>query len=140
MDPIADMLTRIRNAQAARKERVTVPFSKVKFRIANILASAGYLGDVERRKVKAGRSEHDILDLGLKYLPAGQAGGNNGLGAISGLKLVSRPSRRLYTGAKDIRPVRSGFGFSVMSTSKGIMSSKDARKENVGGEIMFEIW
>jgi small subunit ribosomal protein S8 len=132
MDPIADMLTRIRNAQAVNKERASIPFSKAKFRIATILNKGGYVGEVERTKRKTGRSEHEYLDVALKY--------DNGVGAISGMRLVSRPSRRLYTGAKDIKPVRSGFGFAVLSTPKGIMNSKEARKENVGGEIMFEIW
>lgn len=132
MSPIADMLTSIRNAQAVRKERVFVPFSKLKFRIATILATTGYLADVERRTRKTGKSEHEWLDMGLKY--------DNGLGAISGMRLVSTPSRRLYASVKDLKPVRSGFGFAVLSTPKGIMTSRDARKENVGGEIMFEIW
>ena len=132
MDPIADMLTRIKNAQAVIKDRVVVPASKAKFRIATILKEEGYLADVDRKKVKAGRSEHDVIELVLKY--------DKGQGAISGIKLVSKPSRRLYIGAKDIRPVRSGYGTAVITTSKGIMTSKQARKESVGGEVMFEIW
>ena len=132
MSPIADMLTRIRNAQAVRKERVFVPFSKVKMQIATILSQAGYVDTIERRKRKGPKSEHEFLDIGLKY--------DGILGAISGLKLVSKPSRRMYTSAKNIKPVRSGYGLSVVSTPKGIMTSRQARKENVGGEIMFEIW
>jgi small subunit ribosomal protein S8 len=126
------MLTRIRNAQAVRKERVFVPFSKVKMRIATILSQAGYVDTIERRKRKGPKSEHEFLDIGLKY--------EGDLGAISGLRLVSKPSRRMYTSAKNIKPVRSGYGLSVVSTPKGIMTSRQARKENVGGEIMFEIW
>lgn len=139
MSPIADMLTRIRNAQAVGKERVFVPFSKVKLQIANILSENGYVGSVERRKRKTTKSEHEWLDVTLKYLPAGKAGDRD-LGAISGIRMISLPSRRLYTSAKNIKPVRSGFGISIISTPKGIMSSKNARKEKVGGEIMFEVW
>lgn len=133
------MLTRIRNAQAVGKERVFVPLSKVKVQIANILSKAGYIGTVERRKRKGPKSEHEMLDIGLKYLPAPKAG-EAALGAISGMRMVSKPSRRMYTSARNLKPVRSGFGLSVVSTSKGIMTSRQARKENVGGEVMFEIW
>jgi len=139
MDPIADMLTRIKNAQAVNKDRTVMPFSNAKHRIATILKEEGYLAGVERKKHKAGRTEHEIIEVVLKYQPAPHAG-ERGLGAISGVRLVSKPSRRLYTGAKAIRPVRSGYGTAIITTPKGIMTSKQARKENVGGEIMFEIW
>ena len=132
MSPIADMLTRIRNAQAVGKERVFVPFSKVKQQIARILNENGYVGTIERRKRKTIKSEHEWLDVSLKY--------DGGLGAISGLRMISLPFRRLYTSARNIKPVRSGFGIAVISTPRGIMSSKNARKERVGGEIMFEVW
>ncbi len=126
------MLTRIKNAQAARRERVAMPFSKVKFHIANLLKEAGYVGEVERVKRTAVKSEQEWLDLTLKY--------DDARGAISGIRIVSRPSRHIYTRASDIRPVRSGFGTAVVSTSHGIMTSHQAKKANVGGEIMFEIW
>jgi small subunit ribosomal protein S8 len=132
MDPIADMLTRITNAQAVRHERVSVPFSTVKMHIAHLLKDAGYIGEVERKKRKAKKAEVEYLDLALKY--------DDGLGAISGVRLISRPSRHIYTKSKAIRPVRSGYGIAVVSTPKGIMSGSTARKENVGGEVMFEIW
>lgn len=132
MDPIADMLTRITNAQAVRHEEVSMPFSTVKFRIAELLREAGYLDEVKRAKRKATKAEVDWLELRLSYA--------DGRGAISGVRLVSRPSRHVYTKAKEIRPVRSGYGLSVVSTPKGIMSGTAARKENVGGEILFEIW
>lgn len=132
MDPISDMLTRIKNAQAVRHERVMVPFSKVKFRIAQLLKDAGYLTDIERKKRKARKAELEWLDLKLRY--------EDGRGAISGVRLISRPSRHIYTKAKAIQPVRSGYGLAVVSTPKGIMSGAAARKENVGGEVMFEIW
>jgi small subunit ribosomal protein S8 len=139
MDPISDMLTRIKNAQAVNHERVSVPFSNVKHQIAQILKNAGYLSDIERRTRKAKRAEVEYLDLRLKYLPDGQAG-EHGVGAISGLRIVSRPSRHIYIKASDIKPVRSGFGSAVVSTSKGIMTSQEARKAGLGGEVMFEIW
>lgn len=132
MDPISDMLTRITNAQAARKEHVQVPFSKVKSSIATILANAGYVASVERTTRKAVKAELPWLDLVLKY--------QDGQGAISGVRLMSRPSRHLYTKATQIKPVRSGYGTAVISTSKGIMTSQEARKANLGGEVLFEIW
>lgn len=144
MDPIADMLTRITNAQAVRHERVSVPFSNVKFTIAKLLESKGYLSGVERKKRpgragKTVKAEVEYLDLALKYLPADKAGGVT-LGAISGIRLLSRPSRHLYIKASQIKPIRSGYGTLVVSTPKGILAGADARKEKVGGELMFEIW
>ncbi len=126
------MLTRLTNAQAVRHESVMVPFSTVKFKIAQLLKDAGYLAEVDRKKRKAKKSEVEWLDLKLRY--------DDSRGAITGIRLVSRPSRHIYTKAKEIRPVRSGYGLAVVSTPKGIMSGATARKENVGGEVMFEIW
>ncbi|HUO75758.1 MAG TPA: 30S ribosomal protein S8 [Candidatus Paceibacterota bacterium] len=133
MDPISDMLTRITNAQAVRHATLTMPFSKMKLAIATLLVQSGYLTGVERTKRTSGVNEIDMLELALKY-------DENKQGAISGIRLISRPSRHLYAGVRDIRPVRSGFGMSVMSTPKGIMSGAVARKEGVGGELLFEIW
>ena len=132
-DPIADMLIRIKNAQMAHAERVLIPTSKIKSKIAQILKDAGYLADVDSKKKKGNKTEHEYLDVGLQYDAEDQ-------GAINGIKVVSHPSRHLYIHAKDFRPVRSGYGMAVISTSKGVMTAKDARKENVGGEILFEIW
>lgn len=132
MDPISDMLTRIKNAQAARQEHVWVPFSNVKFAIANLLKDAGYVLAVDRKKRKAVKAELDWLDLTLKY--------QDNQGAISGIRIISRPSRHLYIKAADIRPVRSGFGTAVVSTSHGIMTGHQAKKAAVGGEVLFEIW
>ena len=132
MDPINDMLIRIKNAQAARQEHVWVPMSKVKLSIANLLKEAGYVADVDRKNRKARTAEVEWLDLTLKY--------TDNVGAISGIRIISRPSRHIYTKAAGIRAVRSGFGTAVVSTSKGIMTSKQARAANLGGEIMFEIW
>ncbi|HXK36094.1 MAG TPA: 30S ribosomal protein S8 [Candidatus Paceibacterota bacterium] len=132
MDPISDMLNRIKNAQAVRHERVAAPFSQVKFRIAQLLVEAGYLVSVEKVIKMAKKAEVAWLDLVLKYA--------DGRGAISGIRLVSRPSRHIYISARNIKPVRSGYGLAVLSTSKGVMTGTNARKENIGGEVMFEIW
>ncbi len=133
MDPISDMLNRIKNAQAVGHGRVTVPFSKVKLQIAQLLNAAGYIGEVERRTRKTKKSEVEYLDVALKYTQGTE-------GAIAGLRIVSRPSRHIYIKAGQIRPVRSGYGTAIVSTSKGIMTSQDARKSGLGGEVMFEIW
>ena len=131
-DPIADMLNRIKNAQQVRKDLVSLPSSKVKVRIAAILKEAGYVSDVEKKKKKDRKTEHDYLDIRLRY--------NDGLGAISGIKVISHPSRHMYVRADEIKPVKSGFGTAVISTSKGIMTSQEAKKQRLGGEILFEIW
>jgi small subunit ribosomal protein S8 len=132
MDPIANMLTQIKNAQMVSADRTVLPFSKMKWKIASILKEAGYLSTVDRSKKKAVKAEHDYLELGLKY--------NDGAGAINGINIVSRPSRHMYAKTDELKPVRSGFGIAVVSTSKGIMTNKEARKEGVGGEVLFEIW
>lgn len=109
-----------------------MPFSKAKFAIANILKESGFVSDVQRSKKKGKKAEHDYLDITLKY--------QDGQGAISGLKLISRPSRHMYIKADEIKKIRSGYGLAIISTPKGIMNSKEARKQNVGGEVMFEVW
>ena len=132
MYPVSDMLVQITNAQAVNKESVTLPFSKMKFDIANILKTSGYLALVERKKRKTQKSEQELMQIELKYDEYGPA--------INGIKLISRPSRRMYIKASQIRLVRSGHGVAIISTPKGIMSSRDARKQKLGGEILFEIW
>lgn len=132
MDPISNMLIQIQNAQAVGREQVAMPFSKVKFRIAEILKSAGFLAEVEKKNKKGGKAELEYLYLTLKY--------QDNQGALSGIKIVSKPSRRLYVKSKDIKPVRSGYGLAIISTPKGIMDSKEARKSNLGGEIICEVW
>ncbi len=132
MDPIADMLIRIKNAQAVRGEQVVMPFSKTKFKIANILKDAGYISEVERKNKKAKKAEHEYLQLTLKY--------SDKQGALSGVRIISRPSRRMYIKALEIKPVRSGYGMAIISTSKGIMNSKEAHKMGLGGEIICEVW
>lgn len=131
-NPVIDMLIRIKNAQMAKSEHVLVPASKTKIKVAEILKTAGFLNNIEIKKKKIGKTEHDYILLQIKY--------NDGQGALSGIKIISKPSRKIYIKSKDIKPVRSGYGISILSTPKGVMSSKDARKENLGGELMFEVW
>lgn len=129
-DPIADMLTRIRNAALARHDRVLIPASKMKRTIADVLKSEGYVADV------AGDTQEDgleVLSITLKY-------GKDKLPAIEGIERVSKPGRRVYVRAQDIPRVRSGLGIAVLSTSRGIMSDRQARKVGVGGELLCQIW
>ena len=132
MDPISDMLIRIKNAQAVKAEQVVIPFSGMKLKIANILKNSGYVFDVERKKKKSKKTEHEYLNVTLKY--------SDNFGALSGIKIISRPSRRMYIKEKEIRPVRSGYGLAIVSTSKGIMNSKEAVKQKLGGELICEVW
>ena len=132
VDPISDMLVRIKNAQAVRHDQVLLSFSKMKLAIANTLQRAGYVLAVERKNKKTKKSEREELSLTLKYDASEPA--------ISGIRMISRQSRRMYLSADQIKPVRSGHGIAIISTSKGIMTSHEARKEHVGGEIICEIW
>src|SRR3989338_1514143 len=129
---VIDMLIRIKNAQMAKHEHVSVPSSKAKIKIAEILTEFGYLTNFEKKTKKSKKSEHEYLMLQLKYTD-GQEG-------LSGIKLISKPSRRIYIKAQEIKPVRSGYGISVISTPKGIISSIQAKKDNLGGELLFEVW
>ncbi len=132
MSPIANMLVQLKNAQARNLEEVVLPFSGTKWSIANILKNKGFVAEVEKKKQKAKKTEFDLIWIKLKY--------ENNAGAISGIKLISKPSRRIYAGKEDLKLVKSGYGISVISTSKGIMTGEEARKAGVGGEIIFEIW
>ena len=128
-DPIADMLTRIRNAQTARHEKVEVPSSKEKRAIADILLSEGYVASVDF----AEDGSSGKLVIGLKY-------GANGAPVIAGLKRVSKPGLRTYAGAANMPKVLGGLGTAIVSTSKGIMTDKQAKAANVGGEVLCFIW
>lgn len=132
MSPIINMLVQIKNAQLVKKDQVLVPFSSVKFKIAQILKDGGFVKEVERKKKKEGKGEFDYISIDLKY------DGREGL--IQGFKVISKPSRHIYGGVKELKPVRSGYGMAIISTSKGIMSSREAKKLGVGGEILFEVW
>lgn len=127
------MLITIKNAQAVGKEQVSVPSSRIKLQIAAILKENGFVSEVERKKKKNKKgTEHEYIDITLKY--------EEDYPGISGVNIVSKPSRHMYVKASEIKSVRSGYGIGVISTSKGLMSSKEARKNNLGGELMFEIW
>jgi small subunit ribosomal protein S8 len=128
-DPIADLLTRIRNAAHARKEQVDVPWSRVKARIVEVLTAEGYLK--EHSVVE--QDGHRVLRVWLKY-----DGQNRPV--IVGLKRVSRPSLRIYVGAREIPAVRRGLGISILSTPAGIVADRDARKLHVGGEVVCSVW
>ena len=132
MYPIADMLISIKNAQNANKERLLVPFSRSKLEIARILKESGFVSDMERKKKKVKKTEQNFLEIKINQKEQPHS--------ISGIKLISKPSRRVYTPKKEIKPVMSGHGVAIISTSKGIMSGEEARKQNLGGELMAEIW
>jgi len=133
MDPITDMFNRIRNAQAVLHPTVEVPFSKLKYRIAEILEKEKFIDKVEKSKGRDNtRSKKKFFRIVLKY--------NEKVPAISGIRKISKSGQRIYTGAKDIRPVRSGYGISILSTSKGLMAGKEAKKQKLGGEIICEVW
>jgi len=126
------MLTQIKNAQARGHQEVVLPFSKMLFAIAQILKKAGFVEEVNKIKKKKKGSEFEFISIRLKY--------ENGIGAIRGVKLISKPSRRIYVGKNDLKPVREGYGISVVSTPKGLMTGDEAKKAGVGGEILFEVW
>jgi small subunit ribosomal protein S8 len=128
-DPIADMLTRIRNAVAANHPRVDVPGSKLKMEVARILKEEGYINSF----VTKGEGAKYMIRIFLRYDAKGAS-------SITHLSRVSRPGRRVFVGASEIPRVLGGYGVNIVSTSRGLMSGKNARKENVGGEILAEIY
>ncbi|HEY3353309.1 MAG TPA: 30S ribosomal protein S8 [Polyangia bacterium] len=128
-DPIADMLTRIRNAIISRKTKVEMPSSKLKVRLAELLRNEGYISTFTVNEEKRGSS----LLVELRY-------DRENRNAIIGLRRVSKPGQRRYVKTDDIPRVRSGLGVAVLSTSKGIMTDREARKQGLGGELMCEVW
>lgn len=128
-DSIADMLTRIRNASSAKHDSVKTPASNMKKAIAQILVDEGY--------IKGFKVEDDgkqgMIEIALKY-------GQNKTAAITGLRRVSKPGLRIYSGCEDMPKVMKGLGIAIVSTSKGVMTDKDARKANVGGEVLAFVW
>jgi small subunit ribosomal protein S8 len=128
-DPIADMLTRIRNAGKARHKSVDIPGSRVRTEIARVLRNEGFIRNYKFLK----DAKQGILRVYLKYTP-------DQASVILGIERVSKPSRRVYVKGKDITPLLNGMGMRIISTSQGIMSDKQARKENVGGEILCNVW
>ena len=129
LDPIADMLTRIRNANSNKHESVLVPQSKTKLAIAEILKSEGYIVDYKASVVDGIK----MIEITLKYGP-------NGEKVIQGLKRISKPGLRIYANAEQLPKVLNGLGIAIVSTSKGIVTDKNARKLNVGGEVLAYVW
>ena len=135
-DPIADMITRIRNAVTAKHTRVDLPASKLKAEIARILQDEGYIQGfrhVETPAEKQGRQPRQMIRLFLKYGPHGEK-------VISGLERISRPGRRVYLGVGDVPPVLGGLGTSILTTSRGVMTGRAAKKAGVGGEVLCNVW
>lgn len=128
-DPIADMLTRIRNAAKARHDKATVPYSKMKESVVRIISSEGFLGDVE----VVGSGIRKSLVVSMKYREDGDP-------IFSNLQRSSKLGRRYYVGVKNIKASRQGMGVSILTTSKGIMKDVDARRQGVGGEVICTIW
>ena len=127
-DPIADMLTRIRNANTMRYKEVEIPSSKVKVEIDKILKNEGFINDYKIKK----NNVQDIIVLSLKY--------NNKERVITGLKRISKPGLRVYAKSEEIPRVLNGLGIAIISTSKGLMTGKDAKAANLGGEVLAYIW
>ena len=128
-DPIADMLTRIRNANQMRYKEVEVPASKIKIEIARILKAEGFIADYKIKK----NDVQSIIVISLKY-------GDRKERVITGLKRISKPGLRVYAKATELPRVLNGLGIAIISTSHGVMTDKDARKESLGGEVMAYIW
>jgi len=128
-DPIADMLTRVRNANQMRDKEVEVPASKMKEEIARILKEEGFIVDYKIKK----NDVQNIIVLNLKYTEKKER-------VITGLKRISKPGLRVYVKADEVPKVLNGLGIAILSTSKGVMTDKAARKENLGGEVLAYIW
>lgn len=127
-DPITDMLNRIRNAQAVAHPTVDVPFSNLKFEIAKIMEKEGFIEKAD----KATKKNRKVIEIVLKY--------TNKTPAISGMVRVSKPGQRIYNAVSKIKKVKGGYGISIISTSKGLMTNNEARKKKMGGEVLCEIW
>ena len=135
-DPISDMLTRIRNAVTAKHTRVDMPASKLKAEIARILQDEGYIQGfrtVEEPAEREGRQPRQMIRIFLKYGPHGET-------VISGIERISRPGRRVYLGREDVPTVLGGLGTNILTTSRGVMTGRAARKAGVGGEVLCNVW
>jgi small subunit ribosomal protein S8 len=128
-DPIADLLTRIRNALLAKHDRLDVPSSKLKRNLVAILKQEGFINDFEVVE----NQPQDLLRVFLRYSSEGSP-------ALRRITRVSKPGRRVYRGADDIKPVLNGLGMAIVSTSKGLLSDRQAREQRLGGEILCEVW
>jgi len=135
-DPISDMLTRIRNAVSARHQRVDMPASKLKAEIARILQDEGFIQGyrlVEAPAEKPGRAAQQLIRVFLRYGPQGEK-------VITGIARISRPGRRVYFGVDDVPTVLGGLGTSILTTSRGVMTGRAAKKAGVGGEVLCNVW
>jgi small subunit ribosomal protein S8 len=130
-DPIADMLTSIRNAVRIERPRVELPLSKVKCGLAEVLKREGYIWDWRKEEEEGTPSKQ--LSIELKYGP-------NGERVIRHIRRVSKPGRRVYSPATALKPILNGLGISIISTSRGVMSDREARQKNLGGEVLCEVW
>jgi small subunit ribosomal protein S8 len=128
-DPVGDYINRLKNASAVKSETVSIPYSKVKEAISDLLKSEGYINAINVK----GKTVKRSLEISLAY-------SKDGSPKISRTKRISKPGRRIYRGSKEIKPVKFGKGTLVLSTPKGIISERDAKKQKVGGEVLFEIW
>ena len=128
MDQIANMMNMIKNGSRAEHEFITVPYSKIKDSIAKCLVKEGFLKSATKKTKKG----FPTLELGLVYV--------DGTPKVTGVERVSKSSRRIYKGVKEIKPTRNGYGMTVLTTPKGILTDKEARKEMVGGEVLFKLW
>jgi small subunit ribosomal protein S8 len=135
-DPISDMLTRLRNAVSAKHVRVDMPASKLKAEIARILQDEGYIQGfriMEEPAAREGKQPRQLIRVFLKYGPRGEK-------VMTGLERISRPGRRVYLGAQDVPQVLGGLGTSILTTSRGVMTGRAARKAGVGGEVLCNVW
>jgi small subunit ribosomal protein S8 len=134
-DPISDMLARLRNAVSAKHSRVDVPASKLKAEIARILQDEGYIQGFRlvEEQGQPGRQAQQMIRMFLKYGPRGER-------VITGLARISRPGRRVYLGVEDVPQVLGGLGTSILTTSRGVMTGRAARKAGVGGEVLCNVW
>ncbi len=128
MDSISDLIVRIKNASDAEKDSVTIPYSKIKAAILEVLEKEGYVKSVAKR----GKKIHKSIEIGLVYDQYGPR--------VKGVERVSKLSKRMYSGSADLKPVKHGHGMTIITTPKGIMTDREARKQKVGGELLFKIW
>jgi small subunit ribosomal protein S8 len=128
MDQIANMIIMIKNGSRAEHESVTVPYSKIKHAIADCLVKEGYISSVAKKTKKG----FPVLEIGLAYV--------NGAPKVNGVERVSKSSRRIYKGVKELKPSKINYGLTVLTTPKGILTDKQAKKEMVGGEVLFKLW
>jgi small subunit ribosomal protein S8 len=128
MDQVSEMLTAIRNAQAVAKPTVVVPFSEFKQEIIKILEAEGFIEKSEKK----GKKNKKTLEISLKY--------KDNLPAVSGIKRISKPGQRIYLGHSQIKPVKDGYGIAIISTSKGLLTNKEAQKQKIGGELICQVW